>query len=93
MADTQTTIGWVEGFKAISDLVCVASGRLAGGNPALKEQITLLNRDPYGMGWLYEVEGTPDPKCLELHAYAALLDQTIDRLNEQQPSENSNETG
>src|SRR5690349_18920106 len=28
-------VGWVEGFKAISDLFCIASGHFRGGNPAL----------------------------------------------------------
>ena len=28
-------IGWIEGFKAISDIYCIAEGKFAGGNPAL----------------------------------------------------------
>ena len=77
-------IGWVEGFKAISDLFCAADGEFAGGNPALKENIQLLSDDPYGAGWLYEIKGRPDPKCVEVHAYKELLDQTIDRIMEKQ---------
>lgn len=77
-------IGWVEGFKAISDLFCVASGKFLGGNPALKSDIETITRDPFGNGWLYEVEGQPDGKCLEVHAYRDLLDQTIDRILAQQ---------
>ena len=73
-------VGWIEGFKAISDLFCIADGEFAGGNPALKEQITLVNEDPYGDGWLYLVKGKPDAQCLEVHAYRDLLDATIDRL-------------
>jgi glycine cleavage system H protein len=80
-------IGWVEGFKAISDLFCVAAGQFAGSNPALKEQISLITRDPYGAGWLYEVEGTPDAKCLDVHTYRDLLDKTIDRILAQQKGE------
>ena len=30
-------IGWVEGFKAASDVYCVMNGTFAGGNPLLKE--------------------------------------------------------
>ncbi|MBI5385342.1 MAG: glycine cleavage system protein H [Verrucomicrobia bacterium] len=73
-------VGWVEGFKAISDLFCVAAGEFLGGNPALSEGIVLVTRDPYGAGWLYEVQGQPDSKCMDVHAYCGLLDQTIDRL-------------
>ncbi|MBN8422530.1 MAG: glycine cleavage system protein H, partial [Verrucomicrobia bacterium] len=29
-------IGWVEGFKAASDVYCVMNGAFAGGNPELK---------------------------------------------------------
>ena len=73
-------VGWIEGFKAISDLYCIAEGQFAGANPALQEQITLVNEDPYGQGWLYLVKGGPDPKCLDAAGYAQLLDATIDRL-------------
>jgi len=77
-------IGWVEGFKAISDLFCVAQGRFTGSNPTLKEKITLINRDPYGEGWLYSVQGKPDSQCMDVSAYRDLLDKTIDRLLAQQ---------
>src|SRR6187397_2343908 len=50
------------GFEVISDLFCVAAGEFTGSNPALKERISLITRDPYGSGWLYEVNGTPDTK-------------------------------
>src|SRR5437870_2159860 len=45
-------IGWIEGFKAISDLFCVVDGYFAGSNPVLKEKIAVVNKDPYGAGWL-----------------------------------------
>ena len=73
-------LGWVEGFKAISDLSSVAEGEFLGGNPALREKIALITRDPYGAGWLYEVKGRPGPKCLDAQTYRAWLDQAIDRL-------------
>ena len=77
-------IGWVEGFKAISDLFCVAGGEFAGGNPRLKENIAVITREPFGAGWLYEVKGQPDAKCLDVHTYRDLLDKTIDRILAQQ---------
>lgn len=80
-------IGWVEGFKAISDLFCIAEGVFAGGNPALKEKIDLLSKDPYGEGWLYLIKGKPDSKCVDVHAYREILDKTIDRLLAQQKGE------
>jgi glycine cleavage system H protein len=80
-------LGWVEGFKAISDLFCIAEGKFVGSNPALKEKISLISKEPYGAGWLYEVKGKPDGKCFDVHAYRALLDKTIDRILAQQKGE------
>lgn len=82
-------VGWVEGFKAISDLYSIGQGAFLGGNPALREQVTLLSKDPYRAGWLYEVEGDMDPQCMDVHAYAALLDKTIDRILEKEIQEGS----
>ena len=77
-------IGWVEGFKAISDIFCIAEGNFAGANSVIKEKITLINKDPYGAGWLYKVRGKPDSKCVDAHAYKNILDKTIDRILEKQ---------
>lgn len=82
-------VGWIEGFKAISDLYCIARGRFAGANPELKQDIELVARDPYGRGWLYQVIGEPDPQCVDVYAYRDILDQTIDRLLAKQQSDNS----
>ncbi|MBI3877268.1 MAG: glycine cleavage system protein H [Verrucomicrobia bacterium] len=80
-------IGWVEGFKAISDIFCVADGNFIGANEVLKKKISLVSKDPYGAGWLYEARGTPDPRCLDVHAYAKLLDKTIDKILERQKAD------
>jgi glycine cleavage system H protein len=80
-------IGSIEGFKAISDIYCVAAGAFAGGNPALRQDIELVSREPYAGGWLYEIRGTPDAKCIDLGAYRSLLDTTIDRILEKQQSD------
>ena len=80
-------VGWIEGFKAISDLFCIAEGQFAGANPLLKERITVVNKDPYGEGWLYMVKGKPDSKCVDVHGYRAILDRTIDKILEKQKSE------
>src|SRR2546426_12620657 len=80
-------VGWVEGFKAISDLFCIASGRFRGGNAGLRENVKLISKDPYGAGWLYTVEGTPDPNCVNVETYRNILDKTIDRMLEKQKSQ------
>jgi glycine cleavage system H protein len=74
-------IGTIEGFKAVSDLYCVASGEFAGANPDLERDPTLLDRDPYDRGWLYRLRGRPT-ETLDVTAYMQLLDATIDRMLE-----------
>jgi glycine cleavage system H protein len=80
-------IGWIEGFKAISDIFCIAEGNFAGANTGLKEDIELVSREPYGRGWLYLVTGTPDAQCVDVYAYRDILDQTIDRILAKQQGE------
>jgi glycine cleavage system H protein len=78
------SIGWFEGFKARSDLYSVAAGTFTGSNPLLVNRIAVIDDDRYRRGWLYEVRGTPEPHAMDLHAYAALLDDTIDRMRRSQ---------
>ncbi len=80
-------IGSIEGFKAISDLYCVADGTFAGGNPALLEHIEIVGKNPYTDGWLYRFDGTPDSKCVSLEKYCSMLDGTIDRILAKQQHE------
>lgn len=82
-------LGSIEGFKAVSDLFCVGRGTFVGGNPALREGLESLTRDPYAAGWLYEFDGEPDPRCLDVNAYQDLLNATIDRILAKQKADES----
>jgi glycine cleavage system H protein len=73
-------IGWVEGFKAITDLYSVATGEFLGSSPELAADITRVETDPYGSGWLYQVRGEPDPGSVDVHGYQVFLDATIDKM-------------
>jgi glycine cleavage system H protein len=84
-------IGWVEGFKAISDLYCIGSGSFAGRNTGLSEKVALISKDPYGAGWLYRIKGQADPACLDVHGYRAVLDRTIDKILEKQQQQEGEE--
>lgn len=84
-------IGSIEGFKAISDIYCVATGTFVQRNAALSADIELVGREPYGGGWLYEIEGEPDSKCSDLATYRALLDATIDRMLSKQGDTDTSE--
>jgi glycine cleavage system H protein len=74
-------LGWLEGFKALSDLLCVGQGTFAGGNPLLEKDPTIINQDPHGVGWLYAFQGEPDSTAVDTRSYAVILDQIIDELS------------
>jgi glycine cleavage system H protein len=76
-------LGWIEGFKGISDVLCMGEGIFVGGNPALDENSTLLNQATYTEGWLYEIDGELDKQSLDVQGYAEHLKATIDTLLEQ----------
>jgi len=45
--ETGQVIGWLEGFKAVTDMYSPLAGRFEGFNPAVDEQASLLSNDPY----------------------------------------------
>ena len=73
-------IGWVEGFKAVTDLFSPMDGRFRGGNSLLNDDINLIQTDPYGVGWLFAIEGDPRTDCVDVDGYISVLDATIDRM-------------
>jgi len=68
--------GVIESTKAVSDLFAPVSGKVAKVNEALTAAPQTVNEDPYGAGWLIEVEPT-DPgqvdKLLDAAAYQKLI--------------------
>ncbi len=73
-------VGWIEGFKAVTDLYAPMAGCFKGANPRLDEDLAAVKAKPYGKGWLYEMSGEPGEDCVDAAGYAALLDETIDRM-------------
>lgn len=77
---TGRIIGWLEGFKASSDLYCVVDGTFIGINPDLAAKADLVHADPYDRGWLYRAQGKPDVAALDVTGYTAVLDRAIDKI-------------
>ncbi len=48
--------GVIESVKAVSDLFSPVSGRIIEVNEYLKEHLELINKDPYGEGWMIRIE-------------------------------------
>ena len=68
--------GVVESIKAVSDLYAPVSGTVAAVNDRLAEEPELLNDEPYGDGWLIEVEGIDASELEELLGPEAYAEQT-----------------
>ncbi len=49
-------IGVVESVKAVSDIFTPVGGEVTETNGAIEGDPALVNRDPYGAGWLYKVK-------------------------------------
>jgi glycine cleavage system H protein len=73
-------IGSIEGFKAVTTLYGAAEGEFLGAGADFASDITIVESDPYGRGWLYGVKGRPDPGSVDVQGYVGILDATIDRL-------------
>ena len=56
--------GVVESTKAVSELFAPISGKVTKVNSALAEEPATLNTDPYGAGWIVELEPS-DPAQLD----------------------------
>ncbi len=48
----------LESTKSVSDIYAQVSGKIAARNDALDGSPELVNSDPYGEGWLFEVTPT-----------------------------------
>jgi glycine cleavage system H protein len=58
--------GVVESIKAVSDLYSPVNGTVVAANDALEDQPELVNEDPFGDGWMLEVELADDSGLDEL---------------------------
>lgn len=76
-------IGYVEGFKAASDLFCVMDGHFGAGNPILEEDACIVKSSPYIDGWLYSVRGEPEASSVDVHGYVEHLGKLIEKMQEE----------
>ncbi|GAB3037445.1 glycine cleavage system protein GcvH [Natronobiforma cellulositropha] len=52
--------GVVESIKAVSDLYAPVSGEVVGVNDAVFDAPELVNDDPFGEGWMLEIDPSGD---------------------------------
>ena len=54
--EADADFGVVESIKAVSDIYAPVSGEVTAVNETVFDEPELVNEDPYGEGWLLEVE-------------------------------------
>jgi glycine cleavage system H protein len=72
----EEVFGTIEVVKTISDLFMPISGEITEQNEALADQPELVNKDPYGEGWLIKIKPDADAdfdSLLDAEAYKALI--------------------
>ncbi len=62
--DQFATFGVVESVKAVSDLFAPLAGGVVEANEALSGEPELVNRDPFGNGWMIKLK-VGDPSQLD----------------------------
>ncbi len=69
--------GTIEAVKTVSDLYTPTAGTFLGMNPMISDSPETINRDPYGDGWMIEieVEGSVNPDLMDAAAYGAMVGQ------------------
>ncbi len=61
--------GVIESIKAVSDLYAPVGGEVAAVNDALFDAPELVNEDPYGDGWMIELEPADEGALLSADEY------------------------
>ena len=65
------TCGEVESTKSVSDLYSPVSGTVTAVNEAVEDDYSVINSDPFGEGWLFEVEVTEAGELMTAEEHAA----------------------
>lgn len=69
-------VGELESTKSVSDVYAPVSGHVVAVNDSLDATPELVNSDPYGAGWLFEVAidgAAPAAELLTADGYRALV--------------------
>ena len=70
-AEAGEPCGEVESTKSVSDIYAPVSGEVVAVNEDLEDSAAVINDDPYGEGWIYEVRVTEAGPLMDAEAYAA----------------------
>jgi len=66
--------GEIESTKSVSELFSPVSGKVVAVNSQLDSAPETLNSDPYGSGWIAEIEiSSPSSELMDAAGYSALI--------------------
>jgi glycine cleavage system H protein len=72
----EDVFGTIEAVKTVSDMFMPVGGEVLEINPALEESPEVVNKDPYGKGWMIKIK-ISDPaevkSLLSAESYKAIL--------------------
>lgn len=58
--DKEEVFGTIEAVKTVSDMFMPVSGKVLEVNPKLEDNPEIVNKDPYGEGWMIKISvGNP----------------------------------
>jgi glycine cleavage system H protein len=75
--ESGSAVGELESTKSVSDIYAPVNGKVVARNDALDGTPELVNSDPYGEGWLFEVEPA-DPSAVGLLMDASTYQESLE---------------
>ena len=69
--EAQKAVASVESVKAAGEVYLPAAGKIAALNDDLLQKPETLNSDPYGEGWIIQIEGGDISDLMDVAAYEA----------------------
>ena len=72
----EEVFGTIEAVKTVSDMFMPVSGEILEVNPSLEELPDVVNKDPYGKGWMVKIKITNSSEIASLltaDQYKALI--------------------
>lgn len=77
--EARAVIATIESIKAVSEIYAPITGMVTAKNDKLEHSPEFVNQDPYGEGWMLEIEPSAPAelkKLLSPAEYAALIGET-----------------
>jgi glycine cleavage system H protein len=74
--EAEEVFGTIEAVKTVSDMLMPVSGEVVEFNVALEANPELINKDPFGEGWIIKIEMkdvSDVEKLIDAEAYLALI--------------------